>query len=502
MAVADVRLVDARCGADAAEPPQPVRAPHGGRPPFRKSLRDRLVDPEKAGADFVVDQAEGTRRLVEALWSSFLQWAKQPDSPLNSFCVTELPIQIARSAAADVGNLAALPPWTAIRSGLFKVARTQATAYAWEGALAWWRMTARLAGALGNAGLADEARAYSEAGHILVTLGRSDDALKSFRDGLAIDDRLAKADPGNAGWQRNLGVSYERVGFVLVAQGNLPEALKSFREVLVIRDRLAKADPGNAGRQRALSVSYIKVGEVLVAQGNLPEALKFFRDARAIADRLAKADPGNAGRQRALSVSYIKVGEVLVAQGNLPEAMKFFRDARAIADRLAKADPGNAFWQRDVSMSYINVGDVLVAQGNLPEALKSFRDGLAISDRLAKADPGNAGWEYDLGISNERIGNVQMAQGDLAAAFKSHVARRDIISHLAKSDPGNADWQRDLSVSYHQDRRRAGGAGQSARRAEILPRRARNCRPASEGRPRQRRLAARCLFSTIPRGRC
>jgi hypothetical protein len=32
-------------------------------------------------------------------------------------------------------------------------------------------------------------------------------------------------------------------GRVLVDQGNLPEALKSFRDGLAIRDRLAKADP-------------------------------------------------------------------------------------------------------------------------------------------------------------------------------------------------------------------------------------------------------------------
>jgi hypothetical protein len=41
-------------------------------------------------------------------------------------------------------------------------------------------------------------------------------------------DRLAKSDPGNAGWQRDLSVSYEKIGDVLVAQGNLPEALKSY----------------------------------------------------------------------------------------------------------------------------------------------------------------------------------------------------------------------------------------------------------------------------------
>ena len=64
--------------------------------------------------------------------------------------------------------------------------------------------------------------------------GNLPEALKSYRDGLAIADRLAQADPGNAGWQRDLSVSYDRVGDVLVAQGNLSEALKSYRDGLAI----------------------------------------------------------------------------------------------------------------------------------------------------------------------------------------------------------------------------------------------------------------------------
>ena len=99
-------------------------------------------------------------------------------------------------------------------------------------------------------------------------------------------------------------MSYDKVGDVLVAQGNLPEALKSYPRRLAISDRLAKADPGNAGWQRDLSVSYDRVGDVLVAQGNLPDALKSYPRRLAISDRLAKSDPGNAGWQRDLSVSY------------------------------------------------------------------------------------------------------------------------------------------------------------------------------------------------------
>ena len=97
------------------------------------------------------------------------------------------------------------------------------------------------------------------------------------------------------------------------AQGNLPEALKFYRDQLAITDRLAKSDPNNAGWQHDLSVSYEKIGEVLVEQGNLPDSLKSYGDGMAITDRLAKSDPGNAGWQRDLSFSFQKIGDVLMA---------------------------------------------------------------------------------------------------------------------------------------------------------------------------------------------
>ncbi|HEU4804777.1 MAG TPA: ATP-binding protein, partial [Nitrobacter sp.] len=53
-------------------------------------------------------------------------------------------------------------------------------------------------------------------------------------------ETLLRTDP-NAGWQRNLSVSRDRVGDVLVMQDKLPEALKSFRDGLAIRERLANA---------------------------------------------------------------------------------------------------------------------------------------------------------------------------------------------------------------------------------------------------------------------
>ena len=65
-------------------------------------------------------------------------------------------------------------------------------------------------------------------------------------------------------------MSYDKVGDVQVAQGDLPAALTSYQASLTIRERLAKSDPGNADWQRDLSASYDNVGDVQVAQGNLP----------------------------------------------------------------------------------------------------------------------------------------------------------------------------------------------------------------------------------------
>ena len=57
-------------------------------------------------------------------------------------------------------------------------------------------------------------------------------------------------------------MSYEKVGDVQVAQGKLPDALASYQASLAIRERLAKSDPGNAGWQRDLAVSYANLADV------------------------------------------------------------------------------------------------------------------------------------------------------------------------------------------------------------------------------------------------
>jgi tetratricopeptide (TPR) repeat protein len=116
-------------------------------------------------------------------------------------------------------------------------------------------------------------------------------ALKSYSDSLAMVERLAKSDPGNLEWQRDLSVSYEKIGGVQVAEGDLKVALKSYSDSLALRERLARSDPGNTGWQRDLAVSYETIGGAYRKLNDTSKARQALAVARAIIGTLVEQHP-------------------------------------------------------------------------------------------------------------------------------------------------------------------------------------------------------------------
>ena len=76
---------------------------------------------------------------------------------------------------------------------------------------------------------------------------------------------------------------------MLVAQGNLTEALTAYRASLAIRERLAQADPGNAGWQHDLGQAHAFLVYVHRKLAQIPEAREHLVAGRAIlVDLVAK----------------------------------------------------------------------------------------------------------------------------------------------------------------------------------------------------------------------
>ena len=165
----------------------------------------------------------------------------------------------------------------------------------------------------------DEYWATLGLGDVAVEQGDLPGARRHYDAAGTIANRLAKADPGSPGghgsamtleWQRDLSVSQEKIGDVLRAQGNLSAALDAFKASLAIRERLATSDPGNAGWQRDLSVSNYKIGQLLLKSDRAKEALPYFEADLAIAERLARLAPDNAQWQKDVALSRRMVEEV------------------------------------------------------------------------------------------------------------------------------------------------------------------------------------------------
>ena len=86
-------------------------------------------------------------------------------------------------------------------------------------------------------------------------------------------------------------MSYNKIGDVQVAQGDLAGALKSYCDSLAIIDRLAKSDPGNAGWQRDLSVSYAKLASAYRGSNETEKAREALTSGRAIIAKLVEQHP-------------------------------------------------------------------------------------------------------------------------------------------------------------------------------------------------------------------
>ena len=81
---------------------------------------------------------------------------------------------------------------------------------------------------------------------------------------------------------------------MLVAQGQLAEALKDYRDSLAIRERLTAADRSNTEWQRDLAISYGKLATVYEKEQRMAEALAAFRKAGDGMATLVAIAPGNA----------------------------------------------------------------------------------------------------------------------------------------------------------------------------------------------------------------
>jgi tetratricopeptide (TPR) repeat protein len=180
--------------------------------------------------------------------------------------------------------------------------------------------------------------------------------------------------------EADLFASKLEIGNVLMARADTAGALQAYQTSVPIMERMAKADPGNVGWQLNLSIAYNSIGDAFAAQEKVDEALTWYRQGLAIRERLTGTDPSNANWQYALAVSSGRVGDILKTQGKLLEAFAAYQKGLAIERRLLQIDPNNARWQAALDGDANDIAGVsykLVLAGEFAKALEASDQAIA-----------------------------------------------------------------------------------------------------------------------------
>src|SRR6516165_9142273 len=123
---------------------------------------------------------------------------------------------------------------------------------------------------------------------------RYEEALESFRKGLAIMQGITPQAPSNTQWQADLATSFYKVGETLSMLRRYDEALEMSKKNVQLLAQLAQGDEVNSYWQHELSESYGVLGHALKDIGRVDDAVEAYRKALTVIDKLVASEPSNA----------------------------------------------------------------------------------------------------------------------------------------------------------------------------------------------------------------
>jgi tetratricopeptide (TPR) repeat protein len=288
---------------------------------------------------------------------------------------------------------------TALVCTITLIVMTRHQASHWKNSITLWEHTLRVT--------KSNALAHNNLGLALQERGRTEEAIRHYREALRID-------PATYDAHGNLGIA-------MVEQGRREEGMKHYQEALRINPASARAHNnlgnewmalGETGKaiahyEEALRINpeqaatHSNLGNALMAEGRHEEAVAHYQES-------IRIDPGFAR-------AHNNLGLALVQQGKRDEAIALFREALRL--------------EPDYADGHYNLGLVWAGQGRLEEARHHYRQAVRIDPRYTRA-------HYELGVVSLRQGRKDEAidhfRRVLALDAEDPLAHRDLAMVLAE----------------------------------------------------------------------
>jgi len=301
------------------------------------------------------------------------------------------------------------------------------------------------------------AQAYKRVGDVQglagwANLGRTGDAVASYRSSLALFDRLLARAPRDPRFRRGRALVDNNLGATLAERGDYSGALAHHRAARAVFEPLWNGERYEPARWDLIQIR-VAVGDDLWELGRIPEAAPEYEAALADVDRFIADHPQERRALRGKGVVVQRLADAATHQGDFGRARDLHRASLEIDERLAASSPDNAETQRDLAVDHIRLAVASERAGDVAGARSEHRRALEIRERLARLDARDTRAKHDLAESRYLLGSVEERAGDLPSAAPLLAAAVADSRRLVAEDASNLTWKVTLAAALAEQSR-------------------------------------------------
>jgi serine/threonine protein kinase len=269
-------------------------------------------------------------------------------------------------------------------------------------------------------------------------------------------DSLAQESAGDTELETELAIAYQKVGDVqgdpwTPNLGRTAEAMASYRKSLTLAERLAARGSADLKAKRMLAQDYFKLGALLSESGDKTAAQSILRQGVGVAEAIEQ-QTGEESDFSLVMNFHVRIGNTRLDMGDPAGGLESYRKAQQLAERRVAAFPNHSA-KASLAVASNHVGEGLLVLGDLVGAVEQYRRSQTIDEELVKQAPANAAYRRHLEITYGWLGGLYggpryINLGDPSTARQYYEKSVAIAEPLAAADSKNARAQLDLAISY------------------------------------------------------
>lgn len=240
----------------------------------------------------------------------------------------------------------------------------------------------------------------------VANLGDTKGALALLHEVVAAYEKLVAESPADLDFKQALMNANNSLALVFRSLGETQKEMETNLRAIEIGREIAKADPSNTFFRRELAVQIGNMGSAKMGMKDAAGALPFFQEALAIFDDLVTVDPHDASRRRQWAVAHRNMG-VAIGTQNPERATTHLNQAREILAELVQKNPENADFRRQWAFTHLATSRFDVERKEPESAVRNAQEGIRLTEALVADSPTNASAWNTLALLYRQLGHSE-----------------------------------------------------------------------------------------------